>query len=236
MFIGLKVLFFILALSLFAPQVHADPLLMPLQVGEWGQYTITYSSGPSWTGTISVIDKITGILAGGGSETYFLVKQEKWGAPNDDDRFKYLRSTADTVYRYNPKTGEEFAYFQDAAVGTKWNYHWKDATHYVEVIAINLSVDTPFGTFNNVIEQLQYAVPDGSSPPPSQYDCEYQFFAPGFGEIKSIDWRTINTADAPMTRLLTASSVPIPASFVLLGSGLIGLLGFGVRRKMQNPH
>jgi hypothetical protein len=202
MFTGLRILLFILPLCLFVPQVQAG-LLMPLRVGEWGQYSIVDNSNNSWTGKISVTGTLTG-----GSQTYYIVLQQNWQAPIDKDRIKYMRSTEDTVYRYNQDTGEEFAYARNAAVGTNWRYIWNGITINVEILSILASVITPYGTFHNVIEQRQY----------NDSFYEYQYFAPGFGEIMSIDSRTTN---APMTRKLTASRVPQP----FLPSILLLLLG-----------
>ncbi len=55
----------------------------------------------------------------------------------------------------------------------------------------------------------------------------------GTGKFLSFDLKTLN-AGIDELRVITASPVPVPAAVWLLGSGLVGLFGFGGRKRKSN--
>jgi len=59
----------------------------------------------------------------------------------------------------------------------------------------------------------------------------YECVIPGLGLVQEVDWWTINAPKIMQSTDITNAPVPIPSAIFLLGSGLIGLAGFGRRKK-----
>jgi hypothetical protein len=59
----------------------------------------------------------------------------------------------------------------------------------------------------------------------------YEYVIPGLGLVQEVDWWTINAPKIMQLTDITNAPVPIPSAILLLGSGLIGLAGFGRRKK-----
>ena len=150
---------------------NATPALWPLEIGELIIYTRTDNSEYSWTVRLEVLE----IVKLGQNEYYHLRKSNYRPGEIED---MYFRSTVDSVYYWNGT--EEFLLFKTGPIGTKWT----SEDTVTEITAME-SVMVPYGgTFNAYVFKKNN--PSENSP------FWYDYFVPGFGFIKEVDYWTNN--------------------------------------------
>jgi hypothetical protein len=177
-------------LLLIAGIVTAAPMpLWQLHVGDWSEFAKHDSIGATWTVTANVV----GTQTFNGKE-YFHVRETNY---DNDGKISdmYLRSEGNMGYMYNGSGEDLFA--QVAPVGTSWNYpiDGGTGTRYLTIAAIE-PVTVPYGTFLTAYVVEAYEVFGGYTSP-----SVYNYFVPGFGMVKEVDYWAVN---APTTSGLSA--------------------------------
>jgi hypothetical protein len=189
-------------LLLIAGIVTAAPLWQ-LHVGDWSTFTKTDSLSNTWTVTANVTGTQT-FEVGGINKEYFVIRQTNY---DNDGHFvdMYMRSEGNNGYMYNG-TGEDL-FAQAADVGTTWNYPCYEegygiGTRYLEIIAIE-PVTVPYGTFLTAYVVRAREVFAGYTSP-----YVYNYFVPGFGMVKEVDyWADNAPTTAEITTLHTTNSI-----------------------------
>lgn len=181
--------------------LFAAPTLIPLEVGNWWEYSRTDASGNAWTVDWKVLAEVTYA-----SNNYFQIRETNY-EPGTIDDF-YIRSTEDTLYGWNGTTEE--IDLQAAPVGTTWIR----GNDLVEIIAIE-PVTVPYG---GPYEAYVHRKHDFVLNSPYYYE----YIVPGLGLVKEVDyWND----DPPMTMELIAAGgstaiIPAPGSLLLTTIGL----------------
>lgn len=196
-------------------------LLVPFNVGDIYTYNKHDSAIPpnEWTVTRQALEYVDV-----GGQQY--IKVGSWNTHGDGNYSEFLiRSTENAVYAEDGSLIDQIA-----PVGTTWGFSssWdgSSGTQINEIIAIE-SVTVPYGTFDTAYVHRAYFDPDDPSLPNTAY--WYDYIVPGYGFVKQVDYTW--SSNTPYTEeLVQITSVPIPGAVWLIGSGLIGLMGF-VRRK-----
>ena len=198
-------------------------LLMPLDVNDVYIYDKHDSAIPpnEWTMLVQGLERVDI-----GGQQY--VKVAMWNESGIGDYEESIfRSTETAVYTDDGSMG-----WQIAPIGTTWSFpSFRDSegsgSIVNEIISIE-SVTVPYGTFNNAYVQRVYFDPDDPYLPNTAY--WYEYLVQGVGLIKQVDY-TWPTNVPRIQELVQITSVPIPATVWLFGSGLIGLIGIARRKK-----
>jgi hypothetical protein len=202
-----------LAVISIAAEARSAPVF-PYAVGYSASYSVTYSDGTIGTGTF----QITGTDNIGGTDWLHVVLFDigKKGKTSVAD----LLCASDSLTRYLP-TGD-YLLFQEKPVGTSWSYI--NDSGYPETATIesigNLTV--PLGTFTNVYDIYQ------SDPSENKYYDWY--WEPGVGLLEQVKYKDSTKSIAELTSYELAKAVPEPSTMLLLGSGLLGLAGYGRKK------
>ncbi len=199
-----------LLLGISSP-VFADSL-WTLNVGDWYEYNNRDSANPAhvWSERWEVLGKD----AIGGQEYMKIGIWDAGGAGSYEELF--ARSTEDAVYGLN-----NIVYFKIAPINTTWNYPYSndDGTSGVQVnkiISIE-SVTVPYGTFSNASVQQSYFDPDDPGLPNSAY--WYDYFVPGVGYVKQIDYVAPYPPDTSELARVGVTPEPVSSALFILGGG-----------------
>jgi hypothetical protein len=166
----LKIIFLTLLVLSVAAAAQASPLF-PFALG----YTATYSCSQAtntWTAKLQVAG--TTNLDG---YQWWIVNMINI---NGDGKVKSkdLRVTENALYAYDESGGP---HFQTGPVNSQWTYTDQNGLQTATIVDIT-SVTVPAGTFNNVYI-VYYLNPD-----PAYDHHEYQYWKPGVGLIKDVDY------------------------------------------------
>lgn len=209
--IAKKATLFFLIISLGATS-HCLAALMDFEVNEVRTYQMTEGSA-SWECTLETLG--TEIL---GSQTYFNVLQT--GYDQGSTRTLYLRSTQSEIFMY--EGGSEFLIFQTGNLGDEW--HWTDGDgvgHRRQIVGVGKYVTVPYGSFPAYIyESYRDDIDDGLQP------YQRHFVTDGIGFLYESDWFSGDPSNPHIQALSEINSVPVPGAILLLGSGLLGIVGW----------
>jgi hypothetical protein len=183
MMIGkVRVLFLVLLLLSVAAVAQAAPLF-PFTPG----YTATYfcSQGANtWTAKLQV----TGTTNLDGYQ-WWITNLINWG--DEGSASLYFRVTDSALFIYGYTGGPQF---QTGPPNTSWTYTDPNGPATATIVPIT-SVTVPAGTFSNVYE-VHYVIPNNTQD-------EYQYWKPGVGLIKDVDYSG-EYATNPQTRVLAS--------------------------------
>jgi hypothetical protein len=204
-----RVVFLAIVMVAMAGAVQAE--IIPMVVGYNATYSVTWAGSPS-TNPYTASMQITGGPQDIGEKQWWTLQFNNWDG-NGVLETSLIRATEDAVYL----NGSAIPHFQTGAPGLSWT---DEGGRSVRIAA----VDDSFATFTGVYRLEIDDYSDGTL-----YQTLKEYWKPGVGFLGEVVPRSYNGTDLFRTTYMTAystSAVPVPPSLLLLGSGLIGLLGF----------
>lgn len=207
-----------LNLSLFCQNSSAESV-MPMDAGWVFNFILSKSNETSWSSTLSIIgeQEIEG-------KSYFLV--DCYNYDNSSDHANFYISSSDTDIWMNTDGTGYLLFSLNSSVGDIYNSARDTFARYTGIFSINSPLLGNVDAY--VVEQTKNTNLDGSANFSNTNLNWYEYIVPGVGIVMEID----NWTDwAPKIEQLVGITkpVPVPASVLLLGIGLIGLVA--VNRK-----
>lgn len=202
-----KVLFLTLLIMSMAGAAQADSVF-PMAVGYNATYNATWA-GSSTTNPYTATMQITGTETLKDGNTWWITEFYNWDGDGNTTTVD-MRATETALYF----GGSANPHLLIGPVNTTWIDEASRNCMITDIINLNL----PAGSFDNVYVMLQ------------SYDLDTdhqstQYWKPGVGFLGEY---TPNYQGSGYSRTmeLTSYATPVPPGLVLLGSGLLGLLGF----------
>ncbi len=182
---------FLLTFSIMSPAVHAgSKLLVPFKVGQTFTLAVSDNAGNTWEERILVSGKATIV-----KKKYFvldMIQIDQDGA-RDDPSMVLLRSTKDSLYKYDGFDAERLGWF-NAPVGTTWSYTEFDGGIKEASIEAIETVTVPAGTFEGCLKIHKRCLNC------DEENAHYiEWVKPGFMMVKWVDYWVDPEDNPPIT-------------------------------------
>ncbi|MCP4692099.1 MAG: carboxypeptidase regulatory-like domain-containing protein, partial [Desulfobacterales bacterium] len=192
---GAKTVCILFFIFLIAGRAGAEPgAFAPMSQGDLMRYTRTDGDDNSWTVSVKIVETTTF-----GSNTYFHYWATNYSPGSLDDM--YVRSTADTVYKWDEDEEKEEILFQTGPVGLNWSRGTDEIT-VTTIIDDDDEITTPYG---GPYTTWCYRMKTDDNP------YTYVWVAEGLGIVKVEDYWVANPPKISV--LLEVDVMGSPAEF-----------------------
>ncbi|MCP4686432.1 MAG: carboxypeptidase regulatory-like domain-containing protein [Desulfobacterales bacterium] len=192
---GARTICILFFLFLIAGRGGAEPEpFAPMQLGDLMRYTRSDGDDNSWTVTVRIVEETTL-----GSNTFFHYLATNYNPGHLDDM--YVRSTSDTVYKWDEEYEKEEILFQTGPVGSSWTRGTGETT-VTTIISAGGEVTTPYG---GPFTTWCYRLKTDDNP------YTYVWLAEGLGIVKVVDYWVANPPKISL--LIEVDVMHTPAEF-----------------------